>query len=155
VTPTELVAHTRRRGVELLTAADRLGYRAPVGVVDATLVSALTMYKPQILAILASGRLPCPRCTRPLDAFQCCWACPGRLCQACGAWMAQRAYATTCEPCLTARFARLDAERAQPRAIQEPDVRLHPCPACTVRGRMKLIPRLWAACAVCDPGWRG
>src|SRR4051794_10094312 len=94
LTATEIVAQARRREVQLLTADDRLGYRAPVGVVDEHLAAALTAHKPAVLAILAAGVLPCPRCARQLDAFECCWECPGRLCQTCGAWMAQRAYAT-------------------------------------------------------------
>ena len=154
LTPTELVAHVRGRGIQLLADGARLGSRAPVGAVDAGLAARLAAHKPQILAILASGVLPCPGCRRALDTFECCWDCPGRLCQACGAWMAQRPYATSCAPCLTARFARLDTERARPVAAQDADARLYPCPGCVTEGRTKLIPRLWTACAICDPSWR-
>jgi hypothetical protein len=155
VTATELVAHARRRGITLLAARDRLGLRAPVGVVDAALVDALTQHKPDVLAILAADVLPCPRCARPLDAFEGCWGCPGRLCQACGAWMRARPYSRTCAACQAQRFARLEQERVEQVSADEVNSRLHPCPSCSAQERTKLIPRLWGACAVCEPNWRG
>jgi hypothetical protein len=152
--PTEVVAQARRRGAVLLVDGRRLGYRAPVGVVDAVLYHALATHQIAVLNILTSGLLPCPQCGRPLDRFECCWTCRGRLCQVCGRWMPQHPYAVHCQPCQQARFARLDALRGATPAEQLPNPHLHPCPTCSDQGRMKLIPRPWPACATCDPTWR-
>src|SRR5215211_7557960 len=111
LTATETVARAYRRGVELLVDGERLGYQAPVGIVDQPLRASLAAHKSQVLTIVMSGVLPCPHCEQPLDGFQCCWECPGRICQACGAWMAQRPYSRECAACQTERFAQLAAAR--------------------------------------------
>jgi TubC N-terminal docking domain len=154
VSPAVLVASLQRRGCRLLADGDRLGVH-PADVLTDELRAAIREHKPALLAIVVAGVLPCPRCARPLDAFEACWECPGRLCQVCGVWMAQRPYSHQCEACQAERFAQLSAARDARESPAAGLDRLHPCPACIAQGRMKLVPRLWTACAVCDPSWRG
>jgi hypothetical protein len=139
MSPTEAVVMLQRQGTTLVP--DGAGVSVtPARVLTDELRAAIRDAKLAVVAILTTGILPCPQCGAPMDAFEACLTCRGRLCQRCGRWM-PKVYARECDGCLARLFTAPPPSRPLP---PEQMLRLHPCPRCG-----KLIPRLWERCAPC------
>jgi len=81
VTPLDLLAHCRVRGVELIPEGDRLRWRSR-SELPPDLIDLLRDHKAALLAALRAS--PCPKCGRPTDGLRRCWRCCDRPCLNCG-----------------------------------------------------------------------
>jgi hypothetical protein len=94
VSPADVLALCRKRGVTLSRGGDRLKFIGPPGAIDADLRALLVEHKGQLLELVGA----CPGCARPLDAGRCWW-CHDRRCSRCRVRNTGSAFLAVCLAC--------------------------------------------------------